>query len=284
MKRCPPGARAPAWMAIVALLSACAGAVPPVEVAPTASIANAGAPIPNANQTPVATARPLATVTATPIGAGPSRLVDHGDRKSDEVALTFTVGYRLDPAVGIIELLRSRRVAATIFMSGVVLDRPATRAPADRLLDIIERSPELFQLGQHGYAATELTELEADEIEMEVLQAERTIGEHATADLRPYFSPPGGAWSPTALEILGRLGYTTSVLWDVDPLDWMPPADGGPTADQIVDRVLGDIQGGSIVLLHLGGWNTAEALPRILDGLAERGYRTVTVADLLEGR
>jgi peptidoglycan/xylan/chitin deacetylase (PgdA/CDA1 family) len=30
-------------------------------------------------------------------------------------------------------------------------------------------------------------------------------------------------------------------------------------------------------------WNTAAALPRILDGLAHRGYRTVTVADRLDG-
>lgn len=258
-----------AWAALATLLMACAGGTPPAEFGPTARIGRSMAPTAGVSATPVATARPPAVATPTSIPAGPSRLVDHGERESDEVALTFTVGYRLDPAVEIVELLRDRRAAATIFMSGVVLDRSETRATADLVVETVEQWPDLFQLGQHGYAATELTQLDADGIEMNVLRAERTIGEYATADLRPYFSPPGGAWSPVALDVLGELGYSTSVLWDVDPLDWMPPEDGGPSPDEIVDRVLGDVLGGSIVLLHLGGWNTAEALPGILDGLAE---------------
>lgn len=277
-----PRARAVAWIAAIAL-SACAVDVSPAGSGSPTPIDDSMTPTSVAGSSPVATARPATSDAPTPLPAGPSRLVDHGDRASNEVALTFTVGYRLDPAVAIVELLRDRRAAATIFMSGVVFDRPETRATARRVIGIVEQLPELIQLGQHGYAATELTQLDTQAIEMDVLRAERTIGEYATTDLRPYFSPPGGAWSPAALDVLGELGYTTSVLWDVDPLDWMPPGDGGPSADEIVDRVLGAVQGGSIVLLHLGGWNTAEALPRILDGLAQRGYRTVTIADLLEG-
>lgn len=270
------------WIAAIAL-SGCAVDVSPAESGSTTPMDSPLTPTSVAGSSPIATARPATSDAPTPLPAGPSQLVDHGDRASNEVALTFTVGYRLDPAVAIVELLRDRRAAATIFMSGVVFDRLETRATARRVIGIVEQLPELIQLGQHGYAATELTQLDTRAIEMDVLRAQRTIGEYATTDLRPYFSPPGGAWSPAALDVLGELGYTTSVLWDVDPLDWMPPEDGGPSPDEIVDRVLGGVQGGSIVLLHLGGWNTAEALPAILDGLAQRGYRTVTIADLLEG-
>ena len=52
---------------------------------------------------------------------------------------------------------------------------------------------------------------------------------------------------------LGRLGYPVSELWDVHPLDWLPPDEGGPTAEEVAARVLRDVQGGSIVLRHLGG-------------------------------
>lgn len=106
--------------------------------------------------------------------------------------------------------------------------------------------------------------------------AERTLSRYGVSDLRPYFSPPGGARSPAVPE-LGSLGYSTTVLWDVDPLDWKPPADGGPSAEEVAARVLTRVQGGSIVLLHLGGWNTLPALPAIIDGLAARGLRPVTV-------
>ncbi|MDP9467839.1 MAG: polysaccharide deacetylase family protein [Chloroflexota bacterium] len=197
------------------------------------------------------------------------------------MALTFTVGYRMEPAVEILELLRDSEIAATIFMSGVVFDVDETRADAERALEIIRERPDLFQLGQHGYSATFLTTLSlADAIE-ELRGAERTLARYGVTDLRPYFSPAGGARNAAVLDMLGSLGYPISVLWDVDPLDWKPEADGGPSAEQVAARVLDRVQGGSIVLLHLGGWNTLPALPAIIDGLAERGLQPVTVSQLL---
>lgn len=193
------------------------------------------------------------------------------------------MGYRLDPAVEILELLTERGVAATIFLSGIVFDQEETRATAERVLQIIADRPDLFQLGQHGYGATELAGLSRSAVIAEVRGAERTLAGYGAPDLRPYFSPPGGAWSPELLDTLGSLGYSRTVLWDVDPLDWKPPVDGRPSAAEVAARVLDHIQGGSIVLLHLGGFNTLPALPDIIGGLAARGYRPVTVAELLAG-
>lgn len=227
-----------------------------------------------------AAAEPTTATTLVP-AAGPSRVVERGDRGSSGVALTFTVGYRLDPAVEILEFLQERGVAATIFMSGAVFDQDGTRAMAERVLQLIAERPDLFELGQHGYSATELAELPVPEMIAEVRNAESTLARYGAPDLRPYFSPPGGAWSPQLLDTLGSLGYSTTVLWDVDPLDWKPPAAGGPSADEVAARVLDRVAGGSIVLLHLGGWNTLAALPAIIDGLTSRGLRPVTVAELL---
>lgn len=207
--------------------------------------------------------------------------MDHGNRGSGAVALTFTVGNRLEPAVEILELLRSRGVPATIFMSGIVFDQDDTRADAERALQLIGARPDLFQLGQHGYRAGELAGLPREEVITEVEGAEEVLARYGISELGPYFSPAGGAWDPPLLAVLGSLGYPTTVLWDVDPLDWQPPADGGPSAEEVASRVLGSVQGGSIVLLHLGGWNTLPALPAIIDGLAARGLRPVTVAELL---
>jgi hypothetical protein len=63
-------------------------------------------------------------------------------------------------------------------MSGVVFDRPGTRAIAQRVVEIVDRWPGLFQLGQHGYAVIELSQLDKDSIEKDVLRAEGTIGDH----------------------------------------------------------------------------------------------------------
>jgi peptidoglycan/xylan/chitin deacetylase (PgdA/CDA1 family) len=70
-------------------------------------------------------------------------------------------------------------------------------------------------------------------------------------------------------------------MWDVDTIDWKPISDGGPTAVQIVEKVLGRAQGGSIVLMHLGGYETLDALPGIVAGLRGQGYSLVTLGTLI---
>ena len=70
-------------------------------------------------------------------------------------------------------------------------------------------------------------------------------------------------------------------MWDVDTIDWKPTSDGGPTADDIVAKVLSRADGGSIVLMHLGGEHTLDALPRVIEGLRAKGLEPVTLPQLL---
>jgi peptidoglycan/xylan/chitin deacetylase (PgdA/CDA1 family) len=89
------------------------------------------------------------------------------------------------------------------------------------------------------------------------------------------------------LEALARSMGMISIQWDADPQDFAVPP-----ASSIVNRVLKGnpynpdkgARSGSIVLMHDGGgWrgNTLTALPQIIDRLRARGYRFVTVAQLL---
>ena len=85
------------------------------------------------------------------------------------------------------------------------------------------------------------------------------------------------------LAAVGAAGYSYTVTWDIDTIDWRPIKNDppGPTADGIVARVLGNAEGGSIVLMHLGGYETFEALPRIVDGLEAAGYDLVTLDEIV---
>ena len=46
-------------------------------------------------------------------------------------------------------------------------------------------------------------------------------------------------------------------------------------------KVLTNARDGSIVLMHLGGYETFKALPRIVDGLQADGYELVTLDALM---
>ena len=76
-------------------------------------------------------------------------------------------------------------------------------------------------------------------------------------------------------------------MWDVDTIDWRPISDGGPTADDIVAKVVSRAEGGSIVLMHDGGGPRSEtlaALPQVIDTLRARGFGFATVSELLGER
>ena len=64
----------------------------------------------------------------------------------------------------------------------------------------------------------------------------------------------------------------------VDSLDWK---DYG--VDSIVKTVTEhkNLQNGSIILMHNGAKYTAEALPRVIEGLKAKGYEIVPISELI---
>lgn len=92
------------------------------------------------------------------------------------------------------------------------------------------------------------------------------------------FRPPYGS---TGADLVSRANAQgmTSVLWSVDPLDWRMPGTGS-----IVSTVLRQASGGAIILSHDGGGprsQTLEAMPQIVRTLKRRGYKFVTLTELL---
>ena len=216
--------------------------------------------------------------TPAPVPGGPGLAVFHGDRSSSMVALTFDMGGRTEPAVEIMTWLREHGVAATIFMTGSSVDGTAA---GREVLSIINSRPDLFDLGNHSYSHPDLTTLSSAGVTDELRRAEAAIDRYADDSPRPLFRPPFGAWSPAVLAAAASAGYPWTVLWDVDTIDWKPIGDGGPTAQAIVARVRAGAQGGSIVLMHLGGYETLRALPDVVAALRADGYSLVTLGRLI---
>lgn len=97
----------------------------------------------------------------------------------------------------------------------------------------------------------------------------------AEADLaRPaLFRSPGGRLSPDVLGAAHDLGLRV-LDWEVDGKDFERPP-----APVLVDRVLGAVQPGSLVLLHDGGGNranTVAALRPLIQALRARGFGFAT--------
>lgn len=95
------------------------------------------------------------------------------------------------------------------------------------------------------------------------------------------FRPPYGLLKNGMVQQAGKDRMVT-FLWSADSNDWKRPG-----SDRIVRTILNQATPGGVALFHDGGGNrsqTVAALPRILTELKARGYRFVTIPELLEAR
>jgi peptidoglycan/xylan/chitin deacetylase (PgdA/CDA1 family) len=130
-------------------------------------------------------------------------------------------------------------------------------------------------LGDHTWSHPDLVRTGAVRSELE-----RTLKAiHGLSGYTPcVFRPPYGSYDSSVLYTARSLGLAT-IMWDVDPADYTLPGTG-----TIVRRVLAQVKPGSIILSHDGGGprgQTLAAYPSIIRALRGRGYRFLTVPQLL---
>lgn len=209
-----------------------------------------------------------------------------------EVALTFDLGGRLDPALDIMRYLLLRGVCTTIFPTGA----SSLTDVGGEVLAMVKAYPQLFEAGNHTMDHCNLvsggegpncptTRPRAARVQRELTDAATIIRAGTGRTPRPYWRPPYGAYDSGVLGAAAGVGYTTTAMWGVDTIDWKHVDDGGPTAAQIAAKVVERSRNGTVVLMHLGGWNTRSALPWMLLRLdTQRALLPTSLSDVLDLR
>jgi peptidoglycan/xylan/chitin deacetylase (PgdA/CDA1 family) len=190
----------------------------------------------------------------------------HGPRRR-EVALSFDDGpYPLTPSF--VRMLRANGAVATFFMIG---DQVTSRYRAT----LHEELRDGDALGDHTYTHPDLVTAGGVRSQLQrTIQAIRALSGYTPC----VFRPPYGDYDSSVLRTAAALGLA-SILWEVDPSDYTLPG-----VSAIERRVLAQVRPGSIVLSHDGGGprgQTLAAYPDIIRALRARGYRFVTVPELL---
>lgn len=183
------------------------------------------------------------------------------------VAFTFDVVWTPAETRKILEILDRYHVRSTFFLTGTWLRKNSTLAR-----EILAYGHEI---GLHGYSQMYLTELDDTELSREFELMEEALREELNYSTF-LFRPPYGELDQRVFDFTRKKGYTT-VLWSINPHDWLEPG-----VDRIVGRVSRNIHKGAIILFHTSTVQTSEALPQIIQGLRLREYETVPVSELLE--
>lgn len=195
-------------------------------------------------------------------------LHEAGASEGNAVALTFDDGPHPEQTPRLLDLLAERGVVATFYLIG---------ANARQHPDIVRRTyDEGHEIGNHTWSHRFLTTQTTRSIVEELRSTDEVIFEiigERPATLRP---PYGATTKSLAALTAHEFGYET-VLWSVDSKDYMD----GATRDSVTERVTGQTRAGSIVLLHDPLPETLAAMSETLDRMTGRGFRYVTVGELL---
>ena len=243
--------------------------IPVVTPAPTAS---APPPIPTPIPEPTAAVPTPAPYAPPDLSGLPYEVliqeVVRGESDRPVVAFTLDGGAIEAYTPAILQTLREHQVRVTIFITGQF---------AERYPELVhEMIADGHEIGNHSYGHPDFTTLSDDVMRRELARTEEIIKNVTGITTKPWFRFPYGARHPRALDVVAREGYR-SIYWTIDTIDWRHDA----TPELVMQRIRDRLQNGAIILAHLGSVHTKDALPDILTELDERGYRVVTVSELL---
>jgi len=134
-----------------------------------------------------------------------------------------------------------------------------------------------WPIGDHTENHPAMDTLSRKDQQQQLLQQAAAVGEYG-APFPHLFRPPYGVWNKTTVALLKHYRMLM-ILWTVDTSDYQLPG-----TQAIVQRALSGAKPGAIILLHDAGGDRSEtvaAIPKIVRGLRARGYRLVTVPELL---
>jgi peptidoglycan/xylan/chitin deacetylase (PgdA/CDA1 family) len=182
------------------------------------------------------------------------------------VALTFDDGPSPDTTPRILDILAQCQMPATFF----VLGEQARRHP-ELLRRIVAEG---HGLGIHGDTHTPFVLLPWRRVGEEI-ERTRAAVQQAIPDAEPlcWLRPPYG-FKTLALPRLARRQGCRLAAWNLDTRDYRCPDPA-----KITQQALSCLRPGAILLLHDRANNkaTADALPAILAGLAQQGYRAAVL-------
>jgi len=200
----------------------------------------------------------------------------HAGASNKVVALTFDDGPSLKWTPRILDELKKSGVKATFFMLGEYVKRYP---------EVAKRvAEEGHEIGNHTYDHHVLIYYKMDELEREIKDTEAII-RNITGKTTILFRPPKAWLTNKEKQKIKEMGYKI-ILWTLNSKDWVTFDD-----KYIVKYIVRNVRPGDIILFHDGGGiftteggdrhETVRTIPRLVEKLRKKGYKFVTVTELL---
>ncbi|HEY9744061.1 MAG TPA: polysaccharide deacetylase family protein [Coleofasciculaceae cyanobacterium] len=194
-----------------------------------------------------------------------------GATNSRAIALTFDDGPHPQYTSELLQVLDRYSIRASFFWLGACVDRNPTLAR-----EVYKRG---HWIGLHGYHHHSFPFLKPDALKQSLEKTQEAIAQACqihpdnVRDVRP----PNGLFTPQTLNLLHQWNYRP-VMWSVVPEDWERPG-----VYVVMQRVLQQVQNGSLIVLHdgyCGGQDVAQTTAQLIPQLLQQDYHFVTIDQL----
>jgi len=183
------------------------------------------------------------------------------------VAMTFDDGPHPVNTPRLLNILKERNIKATFYVVGT---------NAQSYPHILRRMiAEGHEIGNHTKTHAYLTRLSAEGVRNELGFTHRAIVQATGVPPRTMRPPYGAVNTRLKKQIKQEFGYP-SIMWAVDPQDWKRPG-----SSVVANRIVSATRNGAIILAHDIHSPTISAMPNALDRLLAKGFRFVTVTQLI---
>jgi len=183
------------------------------------------------------------------------------------IAMTFDDGPSPATTPRLLDILKQRNIKATFFMIGQ--NAQANPTIVQRIL------AEGHEIGNHTWTHPQLSKLSDDRVTEELDKTQNAI-KSACGYTPVLMRPPYGAITARQKEWIEKQFGLSVIIWSVDPFDWKRPGES-----VIEQRILAGARPGAIILSHDIHKQTVDAMPATLDALAAKGFKFVTVSQLI---
>jgi len=157
------------------------------------------------------------------------------------IAMTFDDGPSATLTPKLLDILAAHHMKVTFFVLGEMV--------AEHPEILARAAREGHEIASHSWSHPNLAKMSQESVRSQLQRQKRWIHD--------------------------EFGYDI-ILWDVDPLDWKRPGSA-----VVRNRILKETRAGSIVLSHDIHPGTIEAMPSTFDELEAKGFKFVTVSELL---
>lgn len=130
------------------------------------------------------------------------------------------------------------------------------------------------EIGNHSDTHPHVNQLSLEKNIEQIQNCSKKI-EKITGKKTTLYRGPYGEYNDTVIKAAKSQEHTT-IQWNLDTLDY-----SGLTGEEMWKRLENKLQEGSIILSHNGTKHTADSLDMLFTNIEKKGYKIVTVSELI---